>query len=418
MAAMRFKWRWLAAGFVAGAFFAFAGWRAGAEMNSKDSPFLQRNLQRFPEADANGDGVLTESEARDYMQKAGTVTPKRRQDAGKNADQGTGQDADEVTSQPSSKMTPEGSMADAEPTFSNVSYGPYPANVLDFWKAPSDKPTPLVVYIHGGGFVGGDKAKGRNDDAISQCLKDGISFASINYRFRAEAPVQDIVRDCARAIQFLRYKSKEWSIDKPRVAAYGGSAGASSSLWLAFHDDLADPDNPDPVLRESSRLCVAGANSTQCSCDVEQWTEAVGPYPGQRSDAETFELYHFKSKDDLYTAEGKRIRADVDMLGLMSKDDAPFFAYNPAPMDPPTNHGQYVHHPRHALALKKQAEEVGLECAVFVQGTPVPGGLTPPQYMWKFLYDHLGVKAASAPVSAPAQPPAATMPSKSQKEGP
>src|SRR6185369_14162734 len=47
------------------------------------------------------------------------------------------------------------------PTFENIKYGLYDADVLDFWQAKSDQPTPVVVFIHGGGFVAGDKSKGR-----------------------------------------------------------------------------------------------------------------------------------------------------------------------------------------------------------------------------------------------------------------
>ncbi len=54
------------------------------------------------------------------------------------------------------------------------------------------------------------------------------------------------------------FKADDWNVDKTRVAAYGGSAGAGTSLWLAFHDDLADPKSADPVLRESSRLRMRG----------------------------------------------------------------------------------------------------------------------------------------------------------------
>ena len=43
------------------------------------------------------------------------------------------------------------------PTHANVSYGPHERNVLDVWLAKSDKPAPLVVFIHGGGWISGDK---------------------------------------------------------------------------------------------------------------------------------------------------------------------------------------------------------------------------------------------------------------------
>ena len=45
-----------------------------------------------------------------------------------------------------------------KPDVENAKYGPHERNVLDLWKAKSDTPTPLVVFIHGGGFRGGDKA--------------------------------------------------------------------------------------------------------------------------------------------------------------------------------------------------------------------------------------------------------------------
>ena len=49
------------------------------------------------------------------------------------------------------------------PTHANVSYGPHAMNVLDFWKAEGDGPRPLLVYIHGGGWTGGDKRHLRLD---------------------------------------------------------------------------------------------------------------------------------------------------------------------------------------------------------------------------------------------------------------
>src|SRR5688572_4273874 len=139
-----------------------------------------------------------------------------------------------------------------QPTRSDVAYGPAERNVLDFYAARSDRPTPLVVYIHGGGFVGGDKNT-LGQGMLRAALDSGMSVASIHYRFvdgeKTIFPAPQ--HDGARAVQFLRSKAREWNIDPKRVACFGGSAGAGISMWVGFHDDLADARSPDPVLRQS-----------------------------------------------------------------------------------------------------------------------------------------------------------------------
>jgi Tol biopolymer transport system component/acetyl esterase/lipase len=162
------------------------------------------------------------------------------------------------------------------PTRADVPYGDHPRQVLDFYKAESTTPTPLVVFIHGGGWVNGDKS-GVGSANVPRLLKEGVSVAAINYRFVTQAqeagvkpPVKWPLEDAARAVQFLRSKADEWNLDKTRVGATGGSAGACSSLWLAFHDDLARPDSPDPVARESTRLTCAAVLGAQTSLDPKQ----------------------------------------------------------------------------------------------------------------------------------------------------
>lgn len=272
------------------------------------------------------------------------------------------------------------------PTFENVSYGPHERNVLDFWKAKAQAPAPVIVFIHGGGFVGGDKSQARKDSNVKACLDAGVHFAAINYRFRKHAPIQDILRDAARAIQFIRFKATEWNADKKRIAAYGGSAGAGTSLWLGSHDDLANPASDDPVLRESSRLAAAGCLATQATYDLTRWEPIVGAFKPEwlESPDEIAEFYHFKTKADLETPEGKKVLADCDMLGLLSKDDAPVYVSNGQQGGEPKNRGQYLHHPNHALAIKKRCEEVGVEC---VLGTGSGGR----EKLIDFLFRHLGV---------------------------
>ncbi len=165
------------------------------------------------------------------------------------------------------------------PTFSNVPYGDHERQVLDFFKADTREFAPLVIHIHGGGWVNGDKVGVGN---LKMLLDSGISVASINYRFTTQAeaagikpPVSWPLGDAARAVQFLRSKAGEWNIDKSRVAATGGSAGACSSLWLAFHDDMAKSDSTDPVARESTRLTAAAVNGAQTSLDPLQLREWI-----------------------------------------------------------------------------------------------------------------------------------------------
>jgi len=130
--------------------------------------------------------------------------------------------------------------AELEPRM-NVAYGTHPRQVLDFYPAKSDKPTPFVFYIHGGGWRNGDKKT--NPSAY---LAKGISVVAVNYRYtqngveeKVEPPVKAPLSDAARALQFVRSKASEWNLDKTRVGATGGSAGGCSSLWLATRRNCA-----------------------------------------------------------------------------------------------------------------------------------------------------------------------------------
>lgn len=166
----------------------------------------------------------------------------------------------------------------AKPTAANVSYGQHSKQVLDFYKAESDKPTPLLFFIHGGGWQGG--SKDRVGPLADEMLKAGISVVSVEYRFIPEAtadgvvpPVKGPLHDAARALQFVRSKASDWNIDKARIGASGGSAGACSSLWLAFHPDMADPKSADPIARESTRLLCAAVTGAQTTLDPKQMKE-------------------------------------------------------------------------------------------------------------------------------------------------
>ncbi len=137
--------------------------------------------------------------------------------------------------------------ATAKPTadIANGKYGPLERNVFDLWKPKSKKPTPLVVYIHGGGFVNGDKEK-LSANVLKRLLDSGIAVMAINYSLLPQYIYPQAYKDAARAIQFARFNAKDWNLDKTKIAATGSSAGGLTSLWIGFHDDLADPKASDP----------------------------------------------------------------------------------------------------------------------------------------------------------------------------
>jgi hypothetical protein len=265
------------------------------------------------------------------------------------------------------------------PTHADVRYGTHERNVLDLWLAPSDRPTPLVVHIHGGGFVGGDKNK-ISPDLINQMLAEGISVASINYRLTtkgllAEGPHQYPVpmHDGARAIQFLRHHAATYNLDKTRFAATGGSAGGCMLMWLGFHPDLAQPDHEDPVLRESSRLQALAPRGGQ--------TTAHGPTYLEWFDVDSLNLSKRKgvvqpsSEAPRPTEEQLALGLDASPITHLSKDDPPIYLHYGAANTPVTEEtvwGTWVHHPLLGIKLQEAMYHQGMECYLeYRNGPPV-----------------------------------------------
>lgn len=264
-----------------------------------------------------------------------------------------------------------------KPTEANVMYGEHPKQAIDFYKAPSDKPTPLVLYIHGGGWMNGSKSPA----PVSAYLKAGISVAAIEYRFVRDAvdakhmpPVEWPLRDAARAVQFIRSKSKEWNFDKTKIGSTGGSAGACTSLWLAFHPDMADPKSSDPIARESTRLTCAAVNGAQTTLDPQQMKEWT---PNSRYGGHAFGFMTDPSKRDTQFAEFLANREKVlpwiqeySPFAHVSADDPPIYLiYKEAPAL-----GQEQRDPTHTanfgVKLQEKCQSVGVECELVYPGAP------------------------------------------------
>jgi hypothetical protein len=260
-----------------------------------------------------------------------------------------------------------------KPDISDLAYGPHERDRIDVYLAGSVQPTPVVFVIHGGGFRAGDKTSWRSDKQVARLLALGVSCVAVNYPFLDSMPVQDILRHCARAVQFTRSKAGEWNLDKARFASMGGSAGAGTSLWLATHDDMADPKSSDPVLRESTRLVCAVCNGTQATYDITRWESFLGPPKPEfsTSEAEGAQFYGLSSTADFSTERGKAVLKECDMLGWITKDDPPLFLNNPQVVEVPANRNEWLHCIHHAREIHKECRTKGVPCVVW-QDAPDP----------------------------------------------
>lgn len=260
-----------------------------------------------------------------------------------------------------------------EPDVANVKYGPHERNVLDLWQARSESPTPLMIYIHGGGFRGGDK-RTLSPQVLRQCLQVGISVAAINYRLTDVAPFPAAHHDSARAVQTLRRRADEWNLDKTRFAATGGSAGGGISLWLAFHDDLAQPDSDDPVERESTRLTCVAVSGAQSSYDP-RFTAAIG-LPRFETHQFFYPFYGI-TRDEFDSEKAHKLYDEAAAITHLSADDrVPVhltYGFGDVPIDDDTPIGTIVHHPKFGIVLKERMDTLGIECVLVYPDQPGGG---------------------------------------------
>ncbi len=269
------------------------------------------------------------------------------------------------------------------PSLANVKYGPHERHVLDLWKAKSDTPTPLVVFIHGGGFRGGSK-EAVAAAFIENLRAKGISVMAINYRLSPEVHFPAHYMDCARAIQFARWKAEEWNLDPTRIGASGGSAGAGTSLWIGFHDDMADPNSSDPVLRQSTRLrCMAvqGAQSSYDLRDIKKWIgESAAKHPA-------FPGFYGLKEEEFNTPKAYKLFEAASAINYLTKDDPPVLALYGEVGELPANArpGQGVHHINFGYRLKEKMDQLGIECTI----RNVHDGGKPDEEVIAFFVKHL-----------------------------
>jgi len=141
----------------------------------------------------------------------------------------------------------------ATPTVQDVAYASLsPTQKLDLYLPEGDGPFPLIINVHGGGFMMGDKSNPAEADTF---LANGFAVASVDYRLSGEALAPAQIEDLKAAVRWLRANAQEYNLDPERFAAFGQSAGGNLVALLGTSCGVAELEGADLGNTEQSS-CV------------------------------------------------------------------------------------------------------------------------------------------------------------------
>jgi len=136
----------------------------------------------------------------------------------------------------------------ASAVYKNIAYAQdSPAQRLDLYlPATGEPPYPVLVAIHGGGFISGDKEDGQILPVL-QGLTRGYAVVGLDYRLSPEAHFPAAVSDVKAAVRWVRAHAGEYGLDGSRVALWGDSAGGNLAALAGTSGDSAALRGPDPA---------------------------------------------------------------------------------------------------------------------------------------------------------------------------
>jgi acetyl esterase/lipase len=215
-------------------------------------------------------------------------------------------------------------------------------------KAP-ESPLPLVVHIHGGGWMGGNKFP----CAFAGMVNKGYVVASIEYRFSQKAKFPAQIQDCQAAIRWLRANSAAYSIDPDRVGVVGGSAGGHLSALVG----TAGGKKAFPIIGGNEEQ----SDRVQCVCDIFGPANFGTVVEQAAADTNVKNVFKFNTPTDPYSSLiGMSLDADkaktdaVSPIHYVSEDNPPILIL----------HGTHD-------ALVPYAQSTEFEAALKAKGVPV-----------------------------------------------
>jgi predicted alpha/beta-fold hydrolase len=154
----------------------------------------------------------------------------------------------------------------ATPAAKNIAYANASATqTLDIYLPQGDGPFPLVINVHGGGFMMGDKS---NPALTDQLLKAGYAVASVNYRLSGEAKAPAQIEDVKAAVRWLRANAAQYKLNPDKFAAFGQSAGGNLVALLGTSCGVAELEGADLGNADQSSCvqAVVDCSAQRISC--------------------------------------------------------------------------------------------------------------------------------------------------------
>ena len=176
-----------------------------------------------------------------------------------------------------------------------------------FPKQAKDVAMPIVVYVHGGGWIAGSKGRGPGMSDTPALLARGFVVAAVNYRLAPKYKFPAQIEDIKCAIRFLRAHAVALNIDPNRVGAWGSSAGGHLVALLGLTDASAGFDVGE-YLDQSSR--VRAVVDMFGPTNLMTWSRGANGMFGKR-------VFEITSKDDPMLTRGSPVT-------YVSKDAPPF----------------------------------------------------------------------------------------------
>ncbi|MFD0939325.1 alpha/beta hydrolase [Pedobacter boryungensis] len=208
---------------------------------------------------------------------------------------------------------------------SNLAYGNDPKQTMDVYLPPNrTSNTSVIIFIHGGSFIGGDKADfNKHAIYLAGC---GYAVLNVNYRLvdgsgltntslepphiESEIKVKDQVSDIATAVDFAIAHAKEWVVSSKRIAIAGHSAGGTLALLYSY--DLRNSNKVQAVSNMAGALDLVFTNVPNWELYPKYVFEGGYRYTG--FDASVANQKYYQDISPLFTANAAKKVSTLNIL--------------------------------------------------------------------------------------------------------